>query len=160
MPVLWLSWGPFGQHQEQTISFSELRTWVELASELAQICPPDIRVVAFMTIETENAPHEALEEEVHTLAIQHVLDDAFSCELIEPLPDVTLLDIARFLSDKNNTRCPPALVQEISRYIYRRGGGNYERTVALIERGEAESWYTLLKDLRADQPARPNDGLI
>ena len=160
MPVLWLSWGPFGQHQEQSISFSELRTWVELASELAQICPPDIRVVAFMTIETENAPHEALEEEVHTLAIQHVLDDAFSCELIEPLPDVTLLDIARFLSDKNNTRCPPALVQEISRYIYRRGGGNYERTVALIERGEAESWYTLLKDLRADQPARPNDGLI
>lgn len=159
MPILWLSWGPFGQHQEQSINFRELRTWVELASELAQICPPDIRVVAFMSIETENAPHPALEEEVHTLAIQHVLDDAFSCDLIPPLPDVTLLDVAKFLSDKNNTRCPPALVQEISRYIYRRASGNYERTVALIERGEAESWYTLLKDLRADEPVRPNDAM-
>lgn len=159
MPILWLSWGPFGQHQEQSINFRELRTWVELASELAQICPPDIRVVAFMAIETENAPHPALEEEVHTLAIQHVLDDAFSCDLIPPLPDVTLLDVAKFLSDKNNTRCPPALVQEISRYIYRRASGNYERTVALIERAEAESWYTLLKDLRADEPVRPNDAM-
>lgn len=160
MPVLWLSWGPFGQHQEQRINFAELRTWVELGSELAQICPPDIRVVAFMAIETENAPHPALEEEVHTLAVQHVLDDAFSCDLIPPLPDVTLLDIARFLSDKNNTRCPPALVQEISRYIYRNTGGNYERTVALIERGEAESWYTLLKELRTGEPARSGSELI
>jgi hypothetical protein len=160
MPVLWLSWGPFGQHQEQSINFRELRTWIELASELAQICPPDIRVVAFMAIETETAPHPALEEEVHALAIQHVLDEAFSCDLIPPLPDVTLLDIAKFLSDKNNTRCPPALVQELSRYLYRRSGGNYERTLALIERGESESWYALLKDLRADEPARPNDAMI
>lgn len=160
MPVLWLSWGPFGQHQEQSINFRELRTWVELASELARICPPDIRVVAFMAIETENAPHPALEEAVHELAIQHVLDEAFSCDLIPPLPDVTLVDIAKFLSDKNNTRCPPALVQDMARYIYRRSGGKYEPTLALIDRGESDSWYALLKDLRADEPARPTDSMI
>lgn len=160
MPVLWLSWGPFGRYQEQAIDFGKLRTWVELGSELAQICPPDVRVVPFLTIETEDAPHPRLEEEVHMLAMEHVLDEAFSCDLIPPLPDVTLLDIAKFLSDKNNTRCPPTLVQDLSRHIYRRSRGNYERTLALIERGEADGWYTLLKELRADDPARPGDSMI
>ncbi|WP_152629675.1 hypothetical protein [Haliangium ochraceum] len=160
MPVLWLSWGPFGRYQEQVIDFGELRTWVELCSELAQICPGDIRVVAFLSIETEDAPHTRLEQEVHALALEHMLDEAFACDLIPPLPSVTLVDIARFLSDKNNARCPPTLAQELTRHIYRRSKGNFEHTLALIERGESEGWYVLLKELRAEEPARAPDGLI
>ncbi|WP_428267560.1 hypothetical protein [Haliangium sp.] len=160
MPVLWLSWGPFGRHLNQSLGFEELRMWVELGSELAQICPPDIRVVAFLSIETDEAPHPRLEEEVHLLGIEHVLDAAFSCDLIPPLPDVTLLDIAKFLSDKNNSRCPPSLLQEMARRIYRRTSGSYEDTVRIIERAEEDGWYTILKELRADEPERPRDSMI
>ena len=159
-PVLWLSWGPFGQHLEQAIDFGELRRWIEFGSELAQICPPDIRVAMFLTIETENAPHIRLEEEVHSLAVEYVPDEAFSCDLIPPLPDVTLLDIAKFLGDKNNSRCPPNLVRELSGRLYRRSAGNYGRTIELIERGESAGWYTLLQELRADDPARPSDTMV
>lgn len=149
MPVLWLSWGPFGLHQEQIIGFDELRVWVEFCSELAQSCPPDIRVVAYLSIETEQAPHPRLEDAVYALAMQHVLDQSFSCDLIPPLPDATQLDIAKFLSDKNNTRCPPSLIPEMAQRIHRHTGGHYEQTVALIERAEREGWYSILKELRA-----------
>lgn len=159
MPLLWLSWGPFGAHQAQAIGFDELRVWVEFGSELAQSCPLDIRVVAYLSIETESAPHPLLEEAVYALAMQHMPDQAFSCDLVPPLPDATLLDIARFLSDKNNTRCPPSLIQEMSQRIFRRTKGRYEDTIVLIERAEREGWYSILKELRADEP-RPSPNML
>ena len=156
MPLLWLSWGPFGRQHNQTIGFEELRVWVELSSELAQVCPPDIRVVTFLTLETQRAPHEKLEEAINDLSLDHIQDPAFSCDLIPPLPDVSLVDIARFLSDRNNTRCPPALVKEVSTLIHRDTKGNFKATLERIEKGEERGWYSILKELRSSHTTPPD----
>lgn len=145
-PVLWLDWGV---HHHEELSVDELAMWVEFGSELAHICPQDIRLVSYIAVETAENPDPDIDEMIAEQSVEFITDEAFAIDLIPPLPSLTLLDIASFLNDRNNSRCPPTLIKDIAKLLFQQTGGNYARTIDLIERAEREGWYALRRELRS-----------
>ncbi len=146
-PIVWLNWGVFGQDHGQLIGLQELKYWIEYCSQLAQRTPADFRVVCYLAFETGKAPHEVLEKAVNNLALRHITDESFSVDLIPPLPDLGVLDIATFLQNRDNSRCPANLVHEMAQRLHDKTQGNYEKTLEYIEEAEKEGWYSMRRKL-------------
>lgn len=160
-PIVWLDWGVFGHSYDQIIGRSHLIRWVQFCSELAQSTPPDIRVIAYMGFEIKPSGHKKLESIVRVLALEYLANSAFSVELIPPLPPLEMLDIAKFLHDDDNCRCPPELVTKMAELLFEKTQGQYARTLEYIETAEREGWYNLLRALSPDnQPQSPTDSLF
>ncbi|MEM9488582.1 MAG: hypothetical protein AAGC55_05530, partial [Myxococcota bacterium] len=147
-PILWLGWGV---HTRADLSLDDLSAWVYFGGELAQLCPPDIRLVNYLAIESEDAPDPDLDDLFDDLSFDFVSDPAFEVELIPPLPDLSRRDIATFLNDGNNTNCPTGLVKDMAQALHTSADGKYRRTIELLERAEREGWYPMLRELRSDR---------
>jgi hypothetical protein len=159
-PIVWLDWGVFGRNHGQILGQKELEIWVHYLGQLARHIPEDIRVIGYLAFETQATPHPQLEAIVDELALDHVTNEEFSVELVPPLEDISLLDVALFLQDRNNTRCPGNLVQEMARLLYQHTRGNYEQTIQLIERAEREGWHTMRRTLNPTVSADDLEGTI
>lgn len=154
-PVVWLDFGVFGSRFHRSLGQRDLETWVQYVCYLAQCTPADMRVIGYIALETATAPHTQLESLVDSLTLDYITNEAFSVDLIPPLMDVNLVDIATFLQDRNNTRCPPNLVTQMAKLLFDTAKGNYEKTLALIERAENESWHSLLNELNPHTTTEP-----
>lgn len=146
-PIVWLDWGVFGHPYGRIIRRNAFMRWIEYASELAQNTPADIRVIAYMGFEIKNAAHAKLEDLIRDQALRSLANSAFSVELIPPLPRLHTIDIAKFLQDRNNTRCPPELVMDMAKLLYEKTAGQYAETLEYIETAERDGWFNLFRSL-------------
>lgn len=160
-PIVWLDWGVFGHPYDRIIGRRTFMSWVEYCSELAHDTPPDIRVIAYMGFETKPSAHDKLEELVRELSLRYLASHAFSVELVPPLPNLSVIDIARFLQDRNNSRCPPELVMDMARLLFKDTAGHYAKTLAHIENAERDGWYNLFRKLSPNaELTGPTDSLF
>ena len=160
-PIVWLDWGVFGHLYGRIIRRNGFMRWIEYCSELAQNTPADIRVISYMGFEIEMAAHAKLEDLIRDQALRSLANKAFSVELIPPLPTLHTIDIARFLQDRNNSRCPPELVMDMAQLLFKTAQGQYARTLEYIETAERDGWYNLFRELSPKSgPNSPTDTLF
>jgi hypothetical protein len=145
-PVLWIDWGTAG-HKDDPISSDELREWVVFSEKvLARGCPPDMRIVSYLAIQTPTENHGLLVECIEEFK-EDYNDASFQCELIPALPKVTRVEIRDYLLfDPPNTLCPKDRAREAAEVIYRETNGAYESVVKWIERAEKRGWNEMLRE--------------
>lgn len=147
-PVLWIDWGTFGPGAQAQLKPNELSEWLEFcAAHLATECPPELRIVAFLSMEVDERHHARLEADFDGLRGGH-LSNIFDCCLLPALPNVKRSDLLAYLRDPSNTRCPAGLVQEATALVYEETGGAYERVVALLDEAEATSFTMVVGRLK------------
>lgn len=148
-PVLWLEWNCFDPSRGgKRLTITEVVEWLRFSSQLEQHCPVDLCVVSYLGVEVESDKYENIGNRVEEESID-LESERFRATLLPPLAAIKLIDLVRFLTDPDNTTCPPGLAREAARLIYRRTGGEYEATVRLIDRGKQITWSKLLDEMRA-----------
>ena len=127
-----------------------LTAWLEFcAGPLCAACPPDLRLLSLLSLESPEERHRRIESLVNRLRAQpRFRDRAFRLERLEPLDQVTASDLADFLHRKGNSSCPDDLIPVMPELIIADTGGHFERTVARIEEAERRSWYALHDELK------------
>ncbi|MCG8425136.1 MAG: hypothetical protein MJE77_45230 [Proteobacteria bacterium] len=158
--VLWLDWGTCGEGFDQpALKAVELRAWLQFGSQfLAANCPDDLRVVAYLAIETARSKKIAAlikDERKQPWARKPEL------WLEEMRPDrVSEEHLLNYLG--NHTQCDPHLHVELAELLDEECNGDFASTVARLEPAAAsESWLALIGDLRRKlgkkAPSQPDD---
>lgn len=145
--VLLLDWGVRGAADTPDISVKALRAWVEYcADHLAEQCPPDMRLLSVLTVQSPRERHDGISERVEQLrADPRFVKRAFTMEHLQPLSDVGVGDLANFLKGEH-TSCPKDLLPAMPRLIWQQTQGKFKETVALIEAAEevgVRGWFEL-----------------
>ncbi len=167
--VLLLDWGVRGTADTFRISGDSLRAWVEFcAGELAEQCPPDMRLLSVLTLESPRERHAGIAARVEGLRKDPgFAKRSFTMEHLEPLSVVREGDLVGFLKDEH-TSCPQALLPVMPKLIWQLTLGRFDETVELIEKAEevgVRGWIELHakhKDsLPPDSPTPvPDDDLL
>lgn len=143
MPILWIDWGTVGGDVE--FDSDDLERWIRFAvEELAPHCPTDMRAVYFLAVRTDRENHGGLKQ---------VAEDAMLASqprpvelvVLDPLGDVNLPEITRFLRDPVRCTCAREADPElVAVAIFARSlGGRFDLVVALIEEAERTGWSAL-----------------
>jgi hypothetical protein len=129
--------------------------WV--VQNLARPAPAEIHVLSLLALEVPESEVQALEAATEDLSTNDELMDAtFELEILQALDHVHESDLRRFIG--RESACPPKLRAKLPGLIFRRTGGQFEKTVELLERGKASEWYDLYEDLNnAPPPGAPSD---
>lgn len=135
--VLLLDWGVRGTADTSRISGESLRAWVEYcAAELAEECPPDMRLLSVLTLESPRERHTAIAARVEGLRKDpSFAKRSFTMEHLEPLSVVREGDLVGFLKDEH-TSCPKDLLPVMPKLIWQQTQGRFDETVELIEKAE------------------------
>jgi hypothetical protein len=145
-PLLFLDWGVRKSTEETGTDEAALAAWVEFCcQQLIVEHPGDLRLLSCLCLERPQNAHDVISKAVRELRKQF-RHRAFRLELLEPLHDVDVDDLADFLGSGYST-CPDDLFQLIPELIIQRTKGKFAETVALIERAEQTSWYELHDEL-------------
>ncbi len=148
-PVLFLDWGSFGDGDQPPLTPAQIREWLIFCAEpLANACPPELRVVSYLAMEVEEDKHARLADVMDEYR-QELFRERFRCALIPALPDLRLVDLLEFLSDRTNTTCPRVDAREAAELIHKQAQGSYAKTIELITSAEETTWAHLLERLRA-----------
>ncbi len=150
--IVWIDWGTFGddgRHQDP-LSHDGLSEWLRFSSEFLGLrCPDDLRVISSLALELPEKEHARLAEVLQENRRQAwCRRPEFRLSPLPPLGKVSEEDLFDFLDDANNSTCPPAVQAEVAELLAAKTGGDFEQTVALIDRAERTSWYDLLDELR------------
>ena len=81
------------------------------------------------------------------LVKQTLISDQFRAFLLPALPRVDHSELVEFLTEPDNTTCPPSLATQIASLMYRDTDGIYDKTVKHIETAERSGWGSLLTEL-------------
>jgi len=163
-PVLWLSWGSFGQPKpgeppihQTPLDAGQLGEWLRFSAEfLGTRCPADLRLVSFSALEIEKARHPRLTKALDEHRRQPWCRRRdFRLSVLPPVGEVAEEDLLLFLEDPKNSSCDPNIQPEVAQRIITRTGGEFVATVALLKEGESGSWYDLLHRLKAEQGVAP-----
>lgn len=155
--VLWLDWGTFGDGHAAKLKPADLEAWLRFASEyLSFHCPDDLRIVAYLTIESQDSEHARLDDALR----KHRREpwcrrQEFRLTVLPPLGEVAEEDLLDFLEDEANSSCPAPIQTEMAERLIAQTGGQFDETVALMEEAERTSWYHLLDRLRREQDGEP-----
>lgn len=149
VPLLWLDFGAFGKgapdRLKPALNGKALRDWLAWCDDaLAPRCPPGLRIVCVLTVETGRPERvEAVTVDYRTAHAQ----ERFHCAPLPPVKVVPLTELLDFFTDADNTACPPSLATEVARAIHD-AAQNYDDLIRLIETGQTEGWSRLLRSLR------------
>jgi hypothetical protein len=161
--IVWLNWGIFGDgpgHQPR-LAVADLKDWVRFSCErLVPLCPPDIRLVSFLALETEERHHEKLKRALFDIESEPFCRlPGFTLTVLDPLGKVPERDLRRFLRDHG---CPEELIGANAELLHARTGGRFEETVPWLEQARATSWNDLHTALRGGEatPALREDDLL
>jgi hypothetical protein len=161
-PVLWLSWGSFGQHKtgeppihQAPLDAGQLGTWLCFSAEfLGTRCPADLRVVSFAALEVEEPRQARLTQALDEHRRQPWCRRRdFRLSVLPALGKVAEEDLLLFLEDPKNSSCDPNIQAEVAQRIVTRTSGGFVATVSLLKEGESGSWYDLLQRLKTEQGA-------
>ncbi len=102
--------------------------------------------------------HDALRQRFDELSRQPRLRQPhFEMHLLQPLRQITPQDLDAFLSDEDNTSCPPEYRHDVAERICAETGGEFEATVELLEKAErGYMWPDLYHTLPEVAPPAPN----
>ncbi len=152
-PVLLLDWGVRGDARG-ALATGGVTAWLEFcAGPLCAECPPDLRLLSLLSIESASEKHDLIKALVNGLRGEpRFRDRAFRVELLEPLDRVWPNDLADFLDGRGNSSCPDDLLSVMPDLIVGDTGGHFERTLARIEEAERRGWYDLYDALRGREP--------
>jgi len=152
--VLWLNWGIFGNGPDRQTALkpSELETWLRFCSSfLCNHCPDDLRIVSYAAVEADNAKLERLAQLLQQYGWQNwCRHPAFRLNVLSPLGKVAENHLYDYLVD-GHTGCDPDIQSEIAERLIVATGGDFERTIALIQEAQQGSWRNLLAQLRREQ---------
>ncbi len=159
--VLWLNWGTFGKGSDHQTRLKprHLSAWLRFSSEiLGTYCPDDLRIVSYLAIEAEASKHRRLARDLKEERRQPWCKRAeFRLSVLPALGEVPEEDLLDFLEDPANSSCDPGIQDEMAERLIAETGGDFERTVALMEEAEKGSWYDLLARLRREQGAEASE---
>lgn len=149
-PILWLDWGTFGHVTERPLLKGQhLDAWLHFAAEtLASACPPGLRVISYLALETER-PEKVKTKltELHRVLIGY---DRFELDQLQ-LGAVNETHLIKYLRD--HTQCPVAMQVEIAQRILADTSGAFDRTVSWLDCGGQAGWRDLMDELRRRQGA-------
>ncbi|HYN22732.1 MAG TPA: hypothetical protein VE078_17360, partial [Thermoanaerobaculia bacterium] len=154
-PILWLDWGTFGPAPslQAPLNAAQLGDWLRFSSEfLGSHCPDDLRLVSYVTLESESANHARLSQALQKHRRQPwARRPVFRLSELPPLGKVAEADLLEFLEDPANSSCDPGIQAEVAQLVIAQTGGDFEATVHLLDGAEGGSWYDLLVRLRHEQ---------
>jgi hypothetical protein len=123
-----------------------LGRWI--VQHLARACPRGLKILSLITLEVAESDLDTVAGLASSLLDEPDLaDEAFELETLVRLDHVELNDVKRFI--KREGSCPSKLKQELPELIYRETGGQFDKTVELLDRGQTTSWHDLHDQLRA-----------
>ena len=157
--TLWFDWGVFGPRDDQQSPLypRELEAWLRFSSEhLAKHCPADLRIVSYLAIELAEDRQQRLTQTLEGF-FNHpwYRRPSFRLSILPPLGNIAARDLYDFLDERANSSCPPNIQDEVARLLFAETGGEFETTVALIEKAEEGSWYDLHARLKRTQGLTP-----
>ena len=146
--LLWLDWKLFGGPEGQPpLKKHELDAWLRFGFDtLVRACPHDVRIVSYLAMHVEEKNQKRLRDDLE-LVKQKLISDQFRAFLLPALPRVDHSELVEFLTEPDNTTCPPSLATQIASLIYRDTDGIYDKTVKHIETAERSGWGSLLTEL-------------
>ena len=146
--VLWLDWKRFGGPEGQPpLKKHELDAWLRFGFDtLVHACPHDVRIVSYLAMHVEEKNQKRLRDDLE-LVKQKLISDQFRAFLLPALPRVDHSELVEFLTEPDNTTCPPSLATQIADLIYRDTGGIYDQAVRHIEAAEQSGWGSLYTEL-------------
>jgi len=146
--VLWLDWKLFGGPEGQPpLKKHELDAWLRFCFDtLVRACPHDVRIVSYLAMHVEEKNQKRLRDDLE-LVKQKLISDQFRAFLLPALPRVDHSELVEFLTEPDNTTCPPSLATQIAGLMYRDTDGIYDKTVQHIETAERSGWGSLLTEL-------------
>jgi len=152
--IPWLNWGIFGDgaNHQMALKPSELETWLRFSSGfLCSHCPDDLRIVSYAAIEAKSAKLDRLAQILQQYGWQDwCRHPAFRLSVLPPLGKVSDSHLYDYLVD-GNTGGDPDIQAEIAERLIVATGGDFERTIALIQEAQQGSWRNLLAKLRREQ---------
>lgn len=159
-PLLFLDWGTFGDGEAPPLTPDQLWEWLVFCAEpLASACPPELRIVSYLAMEVDEANHARLGEAMDRYR-STLFRERFRCALIPALPDLRLIDLLEYLSDRTNAPgLGPNQAREAAELIHKQAQGSYARTVELVTEATETTWAHLLERLRrlhTPVPAAPD----
>ena len=146
--VLWIDWKLFGGPDGQPpLKKHELDAWLRFCFDtLVRACPHDVRIVSYLAMHVEEKNQKRLRDDLEQVK-QQLISDQFRAFLLPALPRVDHSELVEFLTEPDNTTCPPSLATQIASLIYRDTDGIYDKTVKHIETAERSGWGSLLTEL-------------
>ena len=159
-PVHFLDWGTYGEGHGPTLVSGDLETWILFCrDDLESACPPDARILAYLSLVSDEARHASVVQVVRALKKRHYRPH-FDLVALPALGTVTAEDLLRFLAEPSNSSCPPSFLDDLPERIVRETGGGFEATVELLEATEqGNRWFELAEELAgvAPQPELDDD---
>lgn len=160
MPIVWLDWQVFSGEAERAdprrpyLDSTSLFAWLEFVRDkLATTCPDDLRIVVMLSLEMLPDKLAVVREALEGWASDPAYGlrtPWFRFRTVSPLGDVKQDEILDYLEHAD---CP--IAGELAGLLYRKTGGQYEKTVEYLRRG-APTWYPLRDELLGgNAPKRP-----
>ncbi len=152
-PVHFFDWGTYGDGHGPPLVSGDLETWCLFCrDDLGGACPPDARVLAYLSLASDHDRHADLVKVVRALKQRHY-QPHFDLVALPALGTVTAEDLLRFLADPGNSSCPPAFLEDLAERIARATEGSFETTVELLEQTEGGNrWFELAEELEEAPP--------
>ncbi len=152
-PVYFLDWGTYGEGHGSPLVSGDLETWALFCrDDLEAACPPGARVLAYLSLVSEEDRHAGLVKVVRALKKEHYRPH-FDLIALPALGTVTAEDLLRFLAEPGNSSCPPAFLDDLPERIVRETQGGFEATVELLEATErGNRWFELAEELEEAGP--------
>ncbi len=146
--LLWLDWKLFGGPEGQPpLKKHELDAWLRFGFDtLVRACPHDVRIVSYLAMHVDEKNQKRLRDDLE-LVKQKLISDQFRAFLLPALPRVDHSELVEFLTEPDNTTCPPSLATQIADLIYRDTDGIYDKAVRHIETAEQSGWGSLYTEL-------------
>ncbi len=148
-PMLLLDWGVRGESEETRLHPQALEAWLHFClQQLSLPCPKELRLLSLLALELPAERHKRLEDTLEKMSTKpDVRDRTFHLEVLPPLGQVNVKDLAAFL-DGRYSSCPKELFATMPELIIQKTGGSFDETVKLLERVEqTKSWYDLEEEL-------------
>lgn len=153
-PVLWLDFGVFGRRAglQPPLTAEQLKTWLRYCAEVLSSdhsCPADLRIAASLAIEADEAKHPALRSALSESGWEPWCKlPSFRLTALPALGRVDDTHLYDYLVD-GHSGCPAEIQRELTALLVRESGGDFQRTIALLQEGHERSWYDLYQRLRA-----------
>jgi hypothetical protein len=150
--LVWLDWGLIGEPGgKPKLKPDDVAAWLHFCFDtLVRACPNDVRIVSYLAMHIEEHNQKRLRDDLEQQK-RVLISDQFRAFLLPALPLVDHSELVEFLTEPDNTSCPPSLAVQAASLIYTETSGIYEKTVQRIAWAEKNGWASLVSDLLRNQ---------
>ena len=110
--------------------------------ELIPICPARLRIVLHLAIEAPDELHAPIKRWIDEQRFLWRSSNAgLVIRAVEPLSVVEEEDLFDNITDPRHVRLLDSYIPDLARWVLADTGGNFAKTVALLEEAEPGRWY-------------------